>query len=230
MSDLIRKQRLMSQANGILTNYFTGNMNKLQSSITDRMQFTIENGHTTDKIAVVIASGNIDTSGYELEKHNGEVIGVKKHNHNPAGLVAAGYAADVVLDDAPDGIEYDGVNIGISTGSGKSIEHCKRYLSHNPRCIKRVTIAAMVNGGSLPKPDAYNASMLLASLNPFQKEAAREVDMSQYFQTNQFQSGKIVIDYNYGDLQWNDNLYWAVEVEAATTMKVTIDFYPGENS
>ena len=205
-------------------------MNKLQSSITDRMQFTIENGHTTDKIAVAIATGNIDTEGFELEEHNGTVIGVKKHNHNNAGLVAAGYAADVVLADAPDGVEYDSAVIGISTGSGKSIDHCKRYLRNNPRCIKRVTIAAMVNGSSQPKPDAYNASMLLASLNPFQKEAAREVDMSQYFQTNQFQSGKIVIDYNYGDLQWNDMLYWAIEVEAATTMKVTIDFYPDENN
>lgn len=204
--------------------------NKLQSSITDRMQFTVVNGHTTDKIAVAIATGNIDTEGFELEEHNGVVTGVKKHNHNNAGLIAAGYAADIVLADAPDGIDYDGVNIGISTGSGKSIDHCKHYLSNNPRCIKRVTIAAMVNGTGLPKPDAYNASMLLASLNPFQKEAAREVDMSQYFQTNQFQSGKIVIDYNYGDLQWNDMLYWAIEVEADTTMKVTIDFYPDENN
>ena len=63
----------------------------------------------------------------------------------------------------------------------------------------------------------------------FQKEAAREVDMSQYFQTNQFQSGKIVIDYNYGDLQWNDMLYWAIEVEGNTSLKVTIDFYPAED-
>ena len=42
-------------------------MNKLQSSITDRMQFTIENGSTTDKIAVAVATGNIDTEGFELD-------------------------------------------------------------------------------------------------------------------------------------------------------------------
>ena len=122
------------------------------------------------------------------------------------------------------------VTLTMSAASGKSINHCLRYLSNNPRCVKRVTIAAMTNPGGMPKPDAYNASMLLASLNPFQKEAAREVDMSQYFQTNQFQSGKIVIDYNYGDLEWNDLLYWAIEVTGATTLKVTIDFYPDENN
>ena len=204
-------------------------MNKLQSSITDRMQFTIENGHTTDKIAVVIAAGNIDTAGYELEKHNGEVIGVKKHNHNNAGLLAAGYAADVVLDDAvvTVGEDHNSYAVTMTTAAGKTINHCKRYLTHNPRCVKRVTIAATSYGQE--NPAAFNASMFLASLNPFQKEAAREVDMSQYFQTNQFQSGKIVIDYNLGDLQWNDLLYWAIEVEASTTLKVTIDFYPPED-
>lgn len=198
--------------------------NKLQSSIVDRMQFTIENGHTTDKVAVVIANGNIDVEGFELE--GGEVV---KHNHNNAGLLAAGYVADVVLDDAPNGVDYDGANIKMTTAAGKSIVHCKRYLMHNPRMVKRVTISAVENGQRKEKPDAFNASMFLASLNPFQKEAAREVDMSQYFQTNQFQSGKIVIDYDYGNLQWNDLLYWAIEVESATIMKVTIDFYPPED-
>lgn len=190
------------------------------------MQFTIENGSTTDKIAVAIATGNIDTEGFDFDKTKGAAT---KHNHNTAGLLAAGYAADVVLDDAVVTVgegdtSYD---VTMSTAAGKSINHCKRYLKHNPRCVKRVTIAATTGGHE--NPSAFNASMFLASLNPFQKEAAREVDMSQYFQTNQFQSGKIVIDYNYGDLQWNDLLYWAIEVEAATTLKVTIDFYPPED-
>lgn len=203
-------------------------MNKLQSSITDRMQFTIVNGRTddTEPIAVVIAHGNIDTEGFELEEHNGVVTGVNKHHHNNAGLIAAGYAADVVLDDAEVLIDGGTASVKMFTSQGKSIDHCLRYLSNNFRSVKRVTVAAMINGSSLPKPDAYNASMLFASLNPFQKEAAREVDMSQYFQTNQFQSGKIVMDYNYGDLQWNDTLYWAIQVAGATTLKVTIDFYP----
>ena len=229
MSDLVRKQRLMSQANGILTNYFTGKMNKLQSSITDRMQFTIVNGHAddNDKIAVAIATGNIDTEGFETKNN-----AVVKHYHNNAGLLAAGYVADVVLDDAEVSHTTKGddtATITMTSPSGKSINHCKRYLSNNPRCIKRITIAATTTSSVVPKPSAYNASMFLASLNPFQKEAAREVDMSQYFQTNQFQSGKIVIDYNYGDLQWNDMLYWAIEVEGNTSMKVTIAFYPAED-
>ena len=202
-------------------------MNKLQSSITDRMQFTLINGHETDTATVVLAHGNIDVEGFEED----QVKGIVKHNHNNAGLIAAGYVADVVLDDAPEGVDFkDDTLVTMSAASGKSINHCLRYLSNNPRCVKRVTIAAMTNPGGMPKPDAYNASMLLASLNPFQKEAAREVDLSQYFQTNQFQSGKIVIDYNYGDLQWNDLLYWAIEVTGATTLKVTIDFYPDENN
>ena len=189
------------------------------------MQFTIENGSTTDKIAVAIATGNIDTEGFELDG-NGSVA---KHNHNNAGLIAAGYAADVVLDDAvvTVGEGHTSYAVTMSTAAGKTINHCKRYLEHNPRCVKRVTIAATSNGRE--NPAAFNASMFLASLNPFPNEAAREVDMSQYFQTTQFQSGKIVIDYNFGDLQWNDLLYWAIEVEASTTLKVTIDFYPPED-
>ncbi|MBR3725253.1 MAG: hypothetical protein IKN11_07720 [Bacteroidales bacterium] len=228
MSELEKKQRLLSQANRVLTNYFSGEMNKLQSSITDRMQFTIENGSTSEKIAVAVATGNIDTEGFEFDATEGSVT---KHNHNNAGLLAAGYAADVVLDDGvvTVGEDHNSFAVTMSTAAGKTINHCKRYLEHNPRCVKRVTIAATSNSDGRENPAAFNASMFLASLNPFQKEAAREVDMSQYFQTNQFQSGKIVIDYNYGDLQWNDLLYWAIEVETSTTLKVTIDFYPPED-
>ena len=140
------------------------------------MQFTIENGSTTDKIAVAIATGNIDTEGFELDG-NGSVA---KHNHNAAGLRAAGYAADVVLDDAvvTVGEGHTSYAVTMSTAAGKTINHCKRYLEHNPRCVKRVTIAATSNGHE--NPAAFNASMFLASLNPFQKEAAREVDMSQW--------------------------------------------------
>lgn len=223
------QQDIIARKERVLTNYFNKDMNKLQSSITDRMQFTIENGSTDDVCCVAIATGNINTDGFVFNE-NPEVgeDQITMHHHNAAALVAAGYTADVVLDDAPDGVDFDEALVTMSTASGKSINHCKRYLSNNPRCVKRVTIAAVKSDGGKENPDAFNASMFLASLNPFQKEAAREVDMSQYFQTNQFQSGKIVIDYNYGDLQWNDMLYWAIEVAPATKMKVTVDFFPEE--
>jgi len=222
------RREILYESNRVLTNYFNKDMNKLQSSITDRMQFTIQNGSTGSKVCVALATGNIDTTGFEAKENpENDEFPYIMHHHNVEGVKAAGYNADVVLDDAPKGVEFDSAIVAMSTAAGKSIDHCKRYLSNNPRCVKRVTIAATTSEGR-EKPDAFNASMFVASMSPFQREAAREVDMSQYFQTNQFQSGKIVIDYNYGDLQWNDMLYWALEVEAATTMKVTIDFYPEE--
>ena len=229
MRDLAKKQILLRKSNRVLTNYYTGNMNKLSQSIIDRLQFSIQNGHTTDNLAVVVATANFDTDGFTYDESSGSV---SKHHHNLAQLAAAGYAGDVILDDpctvsvtTPSGKT---ANVTFGSATGKFISQCREHLKVNPRYIKRITIAASDSAGNA-QPDAFNASMFVASVNPFQKEAAREIDLSQYFMPSQYQDGKIILDYDYGNFQWNDMLYWAIEVRRATVLKVTVDFYADED-
>lgn len=229
MRDRAQKQKLLKESNRVLTNYFSGKMNKLSQSIIDRLQFSIQNGNASDNVAVVIATANFDTDGFTFDGTAGTVT---KHHHNLAQLAAAGYAGDVILDDpctvSVTSSKGTTANVVFDSATGKFVSQCREHLKVNPRYIKRITIAASDNTGNA-LPDAFNASMFVASVNPFQKEAAREIDLSQYFMPSQYQDGKIVIDYDYGNFQWNDMLYWAIEVRRSTVLKVTVDFYAEED-
>lgn len=195
-------------------------------NITDKFQFSIANGHATKNISVAIAHGNIDVEGLVTTAENVSgslVYTTTKHRHNTANLVAEGYNVTTVLDDAV--VVYDRANITMqAVDSQKSIAHALDYLKVNPRMVKNIAIVVGAVPANTDKSAAFK-SMSLASINPFHKEAAREIDLQQYFSENQFQSGKINIGYAKGDFEWNDFLLWTVVVPYGTTLEITVDFY-----
>lgn len=214
-------------------------MGNLNNSIVDRFTAIIKNGATSEKALVAIATANFDTLGVDTA-NSGAVA--HPHHHNLRDICAAGYNPDVIFDDLGDtnssspygyknsvtlatlGSESS-VAITMQTTSNKTVASMKEQLRLNPRFIKRITIAAVTTSDSKECPQAFNHSMFVASINPFQHEAAKEIDLSQYFATNQFQSGKIVMDYANGELQWNDMFLWMIEVMAGVTLTINVDFY-----
>lgn len=191
-------------------------------NINDKFQFSIANGHTTKNASVAIAHANIDVEGFDTSVSSGTYT-TRKHHHNTDALVAEGYNVNTVLDDAA--VTFDGATITMqAVDVNKSIAHALEYIKNNPRLVKNIAVVvANVPSGS-DKSAAFK-SMSLASLNPFHKEAAREVDLQQYFSENQFQSGKINIPYAKGDFEWNDLLFWSIVVPAGTTLELTVEFY-----
>lgn len=225
--DDTRKKALMGTANRKLTNYLTGNnMPTVQNTIKDRFNFQVQNGNTSSAVAVALLTGNIDTENIVFTAGTSGAADTFTHNmQNLTPLTNAGYTADVVLEDAA--ITVSGSTITMAAGSGMSIAHFRRYIQHNPRMVKRITIMATDSDGKA-NPDAFDCAMKIGTVSPFQHETCRAVDLNQFFSVNQFQSGKIVIDYpnnlNEG-LEMSDLLYWGVEVAAGTTMKFNVEFY-----
>lgn len=194
-------------------------------NITDKFQFSIVNGRAVPT-TVALSHGNIDVEGFVTSSPSSGVYATTKHNHNTAGLIAEGFNVDTVLDDATVAFaETDSPNVVMSAiGSNRSIAHALAYLRHNPRLVKNIAIVVAAVPEGIDKSSAF-MSMSLASLSPFHKEAAKEVDLQQFFSENQFQSGKINIGYAKGDFEWNDLLYWDIVVAAGTTLNITIEFY-----
>jgi hypothetical protein len=192
-------------------------------NINDKFQFSIANGHTTSNVSVAIAHANIDVEGFTTTSPSSGTYQTLKHRHNTTKLAAEGYNVTTVLDDAT--VVYDSANIVMqAVDSSKSIAHALEYIKNNPRMVKNIAVVVVSVPSGSDKSAAFK-SMSLASLNPFHKEAAREVDLQQYFSENQFQSGKINIPYAKGDFEWNDLLFWSIVVPAGTTLELTVEFY-----
>lgn len=201
----------MKRAEKELTNYFTGqpkqnNKMSLATSISDKFQFSIVNENAAAAKRVAIFTGNIRSKGTDCKSANYSTAAT-------AALAAEGYIVDSVLCDATDS------NVSMrSVDSSKSIAHVMEYFRYNQRYVKKVTIASN-------NVAAYNTSMSMCSLNPFHKEAERDIDLNQYYKTSQYQNDKIEIEYTEGELQINDCLFWAINVPSSTTLQITIEFY-----
>ena len=196
----------------------------LKNAITDKLQFSIQN-KTDRSIRVALATGNIDVEGFDTSNHEDPetgalVVAVSHHFHNIDALVAEGYSVDTVLDDAVVsllGSPRERIAMA-SVDSSKTIRHAKRSLRRNFRWIKKITIAANSTA-------AYQTSMSIATLSPFHKENERDIDLNDYFSVQQYQNDKIVIPLAHGELQWNDDFFWALNIPVGVTEQITVEFY-----
>lgn len=189
----------------------------LKNAITDKFQFSIKNNGDR-AVRVALATGLIDVEGIDLVTDDkDENLSAVRHFHNVENLLAEGYQVDTVLDDAS--VELDNRSVVMATvDASKSIRHAKHSLSRNFRWIKKVTIAATSTA-------AYQTSMSIATLSPFHKENERDIDLNDFFSVQQFQNDKIVMNFAHGEFQWNDELFWALNVPAGVTEQISIEFY-----
>lgn len=208
---------------------------QLKNVIGDRFQFSIKNNLETS-IRVALATANIDVQGIEtiesapaidnggagyVSDGSGNSTAIRLHQHNIAGLVQAGHAVDVVLDDATVSVTVNGETGDVVMGcvdSSRSIQNVKRELARKPRWIKRITIAAS-------STTAYNTSMSVATLSAFCQAAEIDIDINQYFLTTQYQNDKVNIDFEFGELQWNADFLWLINIPADVREQITVEFY-----
>lgn len=197
----------------------------LKTALTDKFQFSIVN-HCNRAVRVALATGHIDVEGFDLvagKDYNSEDpnffehLHVVKHMHNTENLEREGYSVDAVLDDAA--IKIDGGTIHMACiDTSKTIRHAKASLMQNFRWIKKITIAANSTA-------AFQTSMSIATLSAFHKENERDIDLNDYFSVQQFQNDKIVMDFEYNELQWNDDLFWALNIPTGVTEQISVEFY-----
>lgn len=201
----------------------------LKTALSDKFQFSIVN-RCDRSVRVALATGHIDVEGFDLVpgKHYDpedpeayKHLHVEKHMHNTENLEREGYSVDTILDDATVKIgrgEGDGSIIMSSIDTSKTIRHAKASLMQNFRWIKKITIAANSTA-------AYQTSMSIATLSAFHKENERDIDLNDYFSVQQFQNDKIVMEFEHGELQWNDDFFWALNIPTKVTEQISIEFY-----
>lgn len=203
----------------------------LQSSVGDRLIFSLTN-NTEKPITVALATAHLPVVGIIERLNENGVTEHYLHHHSTDKLASLGYAGVTAILDDLTPAEGDGYNVPtggtvqmLSTDPDVSIAAAIAYLKENPRYVKSVTITTN-NSGFFD-----SGAMSFATLNPFHRENARDVNVSRYFSVNQYQQGKIVIDYAAGELQWNDNLFWAIkgipaiDKGQACTLSFIIEFY-----
>lgn len=205
----------------------------LKTAISDKFQFAIKN-RADRSVRIALATGHIDVEGFETsvnpeydpESPSEDVpeFLTVKHMHNTANLAREGYAVDTVLDDAVvtlkdaiPGSKHADVMMAC-VDSSKTIRHAKASLMQNFRWIKKITIAA-------DSTAAFQASMSIATLSAFHKENERDIDLNDYFSVQQFQNDKIVMEFEHGELQWNDDFFWAINIPTGVTEQISVEFY-----
>lgn len=203
----------------------------LKTAISDKFQFAIIN-RAERSVRIALATGHIDVEGfdvvsnptYDSEDPDPAVpqFLIEKHMHNTENLAREGYAVDTVLDDAEirlaDSKSDRPVIIMACVDSSKTIRHAKASLMQNFRWIKKITLAANSTA-------AFQASMSIATLSAFHKENERDIDLNDYFSVQQFQNDKIVMEFEHGELQWNDDFFWALNVPTGVTEQISVEFY-----
>lgn len=208
---------IIKQSEKILTNYFTGNMDKqLRTALGDKFQFKITNQLQSSAIRVAIATGNVNTLGVDTVSNKAVL-----HHHDVAGLVREGHPVDTILDDSTVSVTVNGETgtVAMSTlDSSRSISHTRNHLRLNPRWIKKITISAS-------STNVYQSSMVIATLSPFKQTPEEVIDLNQYYRVDQYQNDKIEMEFAREQLQWNDDLFMAINLPGGSWAQMTIEFY-----
>lgn len=187
---------------------------QLRTALGDKFQFSINNGLQNSAIRVAIATGNLPIDGIDGQKN-------EIHHHNTAALIREGHPVDTILDDDTVALTIgsESGNVAMSTiDSSKSIAHARAHLAANPRWIKKITISAS-------NTTVYQSSMSVATLSPFKQTPEEVIDLNQYYRVDQYQNDKIEIEFAGGQLQWNDDFFWAINLPKNTSVQITVEFY-----
>ncbi len=240
--DGLAKRLLVDEADRTLTDYFSKtNQNKtiMSKIIPDTLQFSIEVGHkadatarTANTIGVCILSGHFDTLGLDTVE--------EPHRHNTKSMNAAGLrAVNVILDDmtasekngngiipAIDGQNSPAEVVKIYAGNSDiPLRPALQFLRTNPLFVRQISIET-TDGGM------WMGSLVWGDHNPFERLTAHDERLNKYKSVNQYDSGKIVIDYERGALQFNEDTFFAlngIPVPAIgadpTVISVSIEFY-----
>ena len=236
--DEIEKLRIVGQSERVLTNYFTGNM----KNILDKLQFVIKCGYLAaategnkaagmNAMSVALMTGHYDMDGLDASN--------ELHHHDMKQLIKAVFSGiNAVLDDMTaaevtakgitpyvDGAKSENKEFIIikPVNADLPLRPALRYLRHNPRYIKSITITTN-NAG------VFDGSFSLGDMSPFHRTATREVDLTQYKSVNQYANDKIVINYGPQEFQLNEDVLWTlngipVTSDAVTEITMSIEFY-----
>lgn len=226
------KSAILQHSNTVLTNYFTGKKmeNSVSNGLGNKFQFKIENLNSTTVKKVCLCPAFFNTLSMSIVPETAEVVdtkdtkayvllgtsSVKFAYDSVAEMTNAGYDVDYVIDD------YLNVASQIKVtaiDSARTIRGFLEYRKTNEMQLKSMTLATN-------NTDLYDGKLLIGHADPFNRVELEKVDLQDFYSVQQYQSGKINIDFaSEGQVMLvNDTLMMILLVAPSTEVTVTLRF------
>jgi hypothetical protein len=181
-------------------------VSNLVAAISNKFGFTVTSESTTP-INLAVIPAYYDTLG---------LASGALHYHNVAALNNAGAQVQAVIDEGTWPLPDDS-NITIhSTDTTKPVRDLLAYLKHYPQYLGKMIIHSA-------NQQAYNNALKVSYANPFNDAERKPIDLNQYFDVDQFQDGKIVLDFSGVDFPVTPDLLMTMVIPAQST--VTVDLF-----
>lgn len=151
---------------------------RVSKALGERFSFTINNA-SASSIVVAILAAFLDTLKIRMVGPDNAVTSYT----DPAAIVAAGYACDVVLDD---GVILPNVTV-TAANSKMNIRQFRNYIASQPRVLVDLTIQAN-------NAEAFNNVIEVCKLSPLQGSGSQYLPLSDFLSIDQQQTNKININ------------------------------------
>ena len=192
--------------------------NKLIRALGNKFSFTIANSSANDELAYILSGIYHEMTAAFAITQSGTTpfaVSVITQSHTLiTPITGAGYATGVVVDDGT-----VKANVVCTAADSKlKIQDFKKYLQLFPQLLKGMTIA----GDTV---DVFNESIIFAKTNPLVKRPGEvSLNLAEYFDRNQFQTGKIDIDLTDNGIILDASTLMYMNIAAGRTVTFTFKF------
>jgi hypothetical protein len=211
------KAKFLKRVNNTLTNNFMG-------STTQNIGIAVQNNYraninnlNTQAITVALLPGHYPTIGIDKTPASGALTDVKLHYHDTVELAKAGVSVTTILDDATVMGPSDQNIVMGAADPAFSIRSFREYVKLNPLMITSMTIHSS-------NPDAYGGKLRLQKTNPFNRPSEIPVELDKFFNVDQYQDGKINIDFTGSEVEIADDVLMLLVIPAQCNVGVTFRF------
>jgi len=192
--------------------------NKLIRALGNKFSFTIVNGSGSDELAYIFTGiYHAMTAAFGITQSGTTpfAVTVITQTHTLiTPITGAGYATGVVVDDGT--VKADVVCT--AADSKLKIQDFKEFLRFFPQLLKGLTIA----GDTVA---VFNESIIFAKTNPLVKRPEEvSLNLAEYFDTNQYQTGKIDIDLRDNGIILDASTLMYMNIAAGRTVTFTFKF------
>jgi hypothetical protein len=188
------------------------------------LTFSIINNSGYSKV-VCLNPAFYNTQGLTLTKNgSGYVTNATINNYSVAEIVAAGHSEIAVM--IADGLVYGTAEAGITVaGTNGKILDMLHFFKGNPTRIPEITIQSQKYSTSAIDTSMYSKIMTMRKVSPFRKFGDELIDLNDFFDVKQYQSGKIVVDTARYGMQADDQTLIFLEID--NDIKITFKFAIG---
>jgi len=164
-------------------------------------RFTINVENATDDIQKV----SLISAFYDLLS-KGDVSELKANGFNVSAAAFDGTA------------KVGGKDVVFKSGNPTAtISAFLRYIRTNPRLLQSLLITT-------DNEEAYNSSIELTKANPMGNGKTVFIDINQFFMPEQYQSGRVIVDFTREPLEISDDLVMAINIPAGAKMGFNFRF------